>query len=945
MWAERGSTWGKWDFHVHTPYSFLNNGFGFNPEECESAAFDDYVKKLFNKAIEQNIAAIGITDYFSIDGYKRIKQQYLENETKLSELFPDDETREKLRRIFVFPNIELRLDTFVGEESRSVNYHVLFSDKLGVSDIEQSFLQRLNLIHKNDKTLPLTRNSIERIGKEYKECNPSETRRDYLVGLRLISVRYKDVIDVLTESDVLNGKYLIAIPVDEDLSSVDWDGRDYQTRKVLYQQCDLLMTSNAKTREWALAKGHEKEQINEFRSIKPCVWGSDAHSFEKLFAPSEDRFCWVKSDPSFDGLQQVLYEPEDRVRIQQQQPEDKDLHQIIDYIVFNDNNFQSEPIYFSEALTTIIGGKSTGKSILLRHIAKNIDPRQVSDREKKVFSTSSKLDAAASVMWKDGVSGERRIVYIPQSWLNRVVDESNGDSQLNSMIREILLQQEDINNANQQLQRSIDSIIDVVRHDILDYVTAVQRIEESERSLLTFGRSEAFLSTIKQLEGQREKLSSEIGINDEVIQQYGELDRQISDLNATTEALQNEKVKIDFLQTPFVYIPGITNITAEGVPDYDFGELSLVKDVFTEAIIQTNKAIRDIWEPALGSAKNKVSQKQEETQSELAAVQLAYSPIKEQMLKNDELQRIDIQLKEEKEKLRKSKQFEDTKSLFGLKAKELKAKILNSRQAITDAYSTFASKVSSENIPNSSLEFIAEVKKKRSELYDAISALFDNRSFRSFKDKTNYNLIDKEDLIIDNGLFEAIWNAMEEGLLSYKGGNSLQTCLERLFADWFYIHYVIRSEKDTISSMSPGKKALVLLELIVNLEKSKCPILIDQPEDDLDNRSIFTDLVTYIKTKKHERQIIVVTHNANVVIGADAEEVIIANQHGKESPNNNKRFEYRCGAIENNSPVVDEDGTIKPGVLNQKGIQEQVCDILEGGRAAFELRRKKYICV
>ena len=95
---------------------------------------------------------------------------------------------------------------------------------------------------------------------------------------------------------------------------------------------------------------------------------------------------------------------------------------------------------------------------------------------------------------------------------------------------------------------------------------------------------------------------------------------------------------------------------------------------------------------------------------------------------------------------------------------------------------------------------------------------------------------------------------------------------------------------------------------------------------------------------KHERQIIVVTHNANVVIGADAEEVIIANQHGKESPNNHKRFEYRCGAIENNSPVYDDHGMIKPGVLNQKGIQEQICDILEGGRVAFELRRKKYIC-
>lgn len=142
--------------------------------------------------------------------------------------------------------------------------------------------------------------------------------------------------------------------------------------------------------------------------------------------------------------------------------------------------------------------------------------------------------------------------------------------------------------------------------------------------------------------------------------------------------------------------------------------------------------------------------------------------------------------------------------------------------------------------------------------------------------------------------------------------------------------------------MSPGKKAIVLLELIVNLEKGYCPILIDQPEDDLDNHSACNDLVKYLRNKKHERQIIVVTHYANVVVGADAEEVIIANQSGKEAENYSRRFEYRCGAIENVSRVKETDGSIRKGILNQKGIQEQICDILEGGRAAFEKRASKY---
>ena len=85
-----------------------------------------------------------------------------------------------------------------------------------------------------------------------------------------------------------------------------------------------------------------------------------------------------------------------------------------------------------------------------------------------------------------------------------------------------------------------------------------------------------------------------------------------------------------------------------------------------------------------------------------------------------------------------------------------------------------------------------------------------------------------------------------------------------------------------------------------------------------------------------------VTHNANVVLGADAEEVIIANQEGKESNNYSKQFEYRRGAIENDRPVMLGEGIIKKGILNQKGIQEQICDILEGGKDAFEKRASKY---
>lgn len=96
------------------------------------------------------------------------------------------------------------------------------------------------------------------------------------------------------------------------------------------------------------------------------------------------------------------------------------------------------------------------------------------------------------------------------------------------------------------------------------------------------------------------------------------------------------------------------------------------------------------------------------------------------------------------------------------------------------------------------------------------------------------------------------------------------------------------------------------------------------------------------ENKKHERQIIVVTHNTNVVVGADAEEVIIVNQDGKEVPNREKRFEYRSGAIESSTPIYREDNMPLAGILNQNGIQEQICGILKGGKDVFEKRQYKF---
>jgi ABC-type Mn2+/Zn2+ transport system ATPase subunit len=140
--------------------------------------------------------------------------------------------------------------------------------------------------------------------------------------------------------------------------------------------------------------------------------------------------------------------------------------------------------------------------------------------------------------------------------------------------------------------------------------------------------------------------------------------------------------------------------------------------------------------------------------------------------------------------------------------------------------------------------------------------------------------------------------------------------------------------------MSPGKKGTVLLILFLQISSSEFPILIDQPEDNLDNRTIYELLCKMIKEKKKERQILIVSHNANLVVATDTENVIVANQKGQSDGGSGGayRFEYVNGSLEH---TKIKDNKIL-SILQSQGIREHVCDILEGGDEAFKQREKKY---
>lgn len=138
--------------------------------------------------------------------------------------------------------------------------------------------------------------------------------------------------------------------------------------------------------------------------------------------------------------------------------------------------------------------------------------------------------------------------------------------------------------------------------------------------------------------------------------------------------------------------------------------------------------------------------------------------------------------------------------------------------------------------------------------------------------------------------------------------------------EYFDARYELRLGGKNLNELSPGEKGLLLLDFYLHLDIEKTPLIIDQPEDNLDNDSIFTVLANCIREAKKTRQVILVTHNPNLAVGADAEQVLYVTLDKAAG----YKFTYESGSIENPS------------------INDAIVKILEVSKPAFVQRRLAY---
>jgi len=133
--------------------------------------------------------------------------------------------------------------------------------------------------------------------------------------------------------------------------------------------------------------------------------------------------------------------------------------------------------------------------------------------------------------------------------------------------------------------------------------------------------------------------------------------------------------------------------------------------------------------------------------------------------------------------------------------------------------------------------------------------------------------------------------------------------------------YELKLGNKNLVQLSPGERGALLIVFYLLLDREDIPLIIDQPEENLDNESVYRILRHFIRHVKKERQVIIVTHNPNLAIVGDAEQIIFV----KIDKTNKNTFSFECGSIEN--PTINKYAS----------------DILEGTLKAFDVRRLKYL--
>jgi energy-coupling factor transporter ATP-binding protein EcfA2 len=945
-----GSSWRKWDLHVHSPLSILNNQ--FTKAADGQPDWDAYITTLE----ATDYAVLGITDYFTIEGYKKVL------EFKLAGRLPSVYT--------VLPNIEFRLKTIVanrkGGEIR-LNLHVIFSEEMSPQEIEEHFLHDISFYFEGDpqsgaEKRKLKISNLEALGKELQRQHESFKLMSAIeCGATQAVVDADELMKILTRDSRFRGKFLVILPA-SGWDDINWEGQGHLVRKSLLQMSDIVMSSNQKTRKWCLGlppymEGPEKFR-DEFSTLKPCIHGSDAHSIEQfgnhcilrgetdhscIKEPSlcDHRFCWIKADPTFEGLKQLLYEPQSRVSIQASDPTPVKSNSCIKAFRFdgsgiNDElSIQAANLPLSPGLVAVTGGKGAGKTALVDLLA-NLFRDRCNTEDQNSFVrriTADKASFSTAITFGDSSLFEKKlderkfveqseVVYIAQGELELHIGES---SDLDDYIRKLIFESRDVKDTVKVFEfeklakriRELESDI-VQKNDIiekLESVTAASVLAATNREKIqTEAELRDLASRIPDVESRLSK--EKVGV--------------VETKEAARSALRDRKLQLIEVSE---LVGGASLFVKEDLSRFNSysGRIArLLQELQIEAVILPELSYSGVTD--LLALKDRISVELDRTVSEIERSE------KELRGFASEMQEHAHQLNRRSElsarlKAIQSKQNAltlDLERLAGARKERSETFRALLRTALTqqlmysDIIALFAT---NKAAVLSDLDFTAQIHFAETELLKQLEEILDNRQVEVFGDervpsrfeelRKFYGYVAEGDAV---GIEQTVAETdvlCDELRLKIKASRAIKrrALYDCLYARYLTVVPVVKYKKTALNRLSLGKKATVLIKIY--LAQGTNPIIIDSHDDHLDNEFIMDELVGAIRQAKEFRQVILASNNGNVVINSDAEQIIIARRESG-------KISYDSGSIENPS------------------IRDRALCVLEGGAEAFKKRREKY---
>ena len=1050
----RGSEWRKWDLHVHTKGTAKNDQF-------TSADFDTFCVSFFKKALENEISTVGITDYFSIDNYLKVKDFVTSIDSNVK--FTDEE-KNKIKEILIIPNVELRMIP-VTDSGKLVNIHCLFNPKY-VSRLENDFFNSIQCTGSGSRH-QMNKTGITNFGESLDPSLNTDEEK-YKKGVDNFVVSHESLQKLWDENSSFRENVVIAVSNSSndgasafqqhfDLFEGVEPGSLDGLRRSIYHLSQVIFSGNPEDQKYFLGKKvDDAEAVKEkCGSLKPCVHGSDAHKEDDLFKPDEDRYCWVKADPTFEGLRQIIYEPEDRVYIGDKPP-------VLERVNNNKTKyirslsvdkktgqnakkgkwFEKVNLEFNSELVAIIGNKGSGKSAISDIVGvlgdthnagdshKNLSFLNNSPNQKRFRQKGFSENFEATMVWEDNSSvcesldkdidttQKEKVKYLPQNYfesLTNDLEEEGFEKTLKGVIflhipeadrygkitfdeleeyksssiqKDLPLLESGLDELSDEIiklegknhpnnVKRLNNLLEAKEKELEEHIknkpkevkkptdTKGQKADEAkEKKVKKIEELNSSLSTlngeIKNKTDQKNNVSSEIESLKQIHDDLARFEGQISEYkNQNKQRYIKLGFEIDTL------------IKAEFAVETVQGEIKKKKRELTQ-LEKSLKTLKQI-ESESGSDEEKIEKaKKESLVIQVEEIKTQINTIKKELSKPER----DYQ--EYKEKL---KQWEGVKKAIEGDKQNPKAnldtvafyknekeyiekelpqvldqnrsarvdksvEIFKKKKEIIDLYSEFKRSID---------EKIAEDKEFHDKFRMDIDVSFkEDKNFRkNFFDFINQNkmgtfygkndgekflsrVLEEKDLTKEEDIKIILQTIIEflerDQRPEVKDGakereisdqiNQIKEFYKFIFSlEYLKPNYELKLDGKILEKLSPGEKGALLLVFYLMIDKEDTPLVIDQPEDNLDNKSVFEVLTHFIRFAKKRRQIIIVTHNPNLAVGADAEQIIYVHL----DKNKDYEFSYQTGSIEN--PILNK----------------RIVEILEGTQPAFDKRKLKYL--